>query len=1056
MEIRKFFEYLLISKSGYFDAAYYLINNPDVRHADIDPLWHFINHGWKEGRNPCSWFETNYYLELNPDVEKSGINPFVHYLLYGYQEGRRPNPYQQSYLNLKTSTSNGEKPSWLRMHIYRIGKYIFNILPERYRWRLLFWLYQRFGFMLKGIPHFENWQKSQQYAMSLSSSDFFGVNLSEIQPTSEAKGAIAIHLHIYYMEVVDEFVASLMNMPFPYDLYVSTPHSEIIKKCEEYFTNLPQLRKCTIKQVQNRGRNFAPLFCAFGEELQRYDFIAHLHSKKSIYNKGATKGWREYLTNCLLGNEQQIRKIFTLLQDDEPRGLVYPQNYYLLPYWANTWLANESLARTWIDRLGISKMPRGYFDYPAGSMFWAKVEALEPIFNLKLTWDDFPEEIGQTDGTLAHVLERLLVLCSLQQGLKPAILIDQTHPSWSPWRLDQYINRPYESLVESFADPSVKLIAFDVYDTLLSRPLLNPQTIKKIVARKVANPIGDSYRRFRDIAEEQARTIKGKDVNIKEIYYHLGKITNLSDDTIFMLRELEQSVESSLVDARSSGIELYNRALSTGKPVILISDMFLPRDVIENSLIRVGIRNWHSIYLSNEIGLRKDTGQLYKYVLEQFKIEPHEMLMVGDNERSDVQIPIDMGMRFIHLMRPVELARGLPRWAHIVDSTENYQGEDRIDSEILLGLVLNKNFSTLSLTKLDIESIVVPAPYYIGYSLVGPLLLSFVDWLLERAKEDYIDHFYFLSREGKLIKSVYDEWTEGRDDVPRSDYVVISRRAASVASMTSFDDILNIAKVEYFPNTIENFLYTRYGLRLSKERWIALSDKLGWDSTRIVQVHNRNVKQLIPLLQELEKDILIRSQHEKKGLLRYLASFDVEEKTNPAVVDVGYSGSVQRYLNSLLPRRIHGYYLMTDENAQKLAEEYNVIARGCFYEFLNKTTNLPILYKLSFYLEKLISFNEPQIQYYTLLENDYIKAVDRELSDIEVASKSIQERIHQGALDFVKDAHQIWLSLEQCFHPSKKLALLLIEEFLGKLSTREKQLLENIVIDDHYCGRGLV
>ncbi len=48
MNLRKWFEYITIRRSGYFDLAYYLINNPDVRKADIDPLWHFIAYGWKE------------------------------------------------------------------------------------------------------------------------------------------------------------------------------------------------------------------------------------------------------------------------------------------------------------------------------------------------------------------------------------------------------------------------------------------------------------------------------------------------------------------------------------------------------------------------------------------------------------------------------------------------------------------------------------------------------------------------------------------------------------------------------------------------------------------------------------------------------------------------------------------------------------------------------------------------------------------------------------------------------------------------------------------------
>ena len=77
-----------------FDRAFYLKSNPDVAASDQDPLDHFLNFGWREGRDPTKAFSVRAYLEAYPEVADSGVNPFVHYLTNGRPKIRPPqSPY---------------------------------------------------------------------------------------------------------------------------------------------------------------------------------------------------------------------------------------------------------------------------------------------------------------------------------------------------------------------------------------------------------------------------------------------------------------------------------------------------------------------------------------------------------------------------------------------------------------------------------------------------------------------------------------------------------------------------------------------------------------------------------------------------------------------------------------------------------------------------------------------------------------------------------------------------------------------------------------------------
>ena len=60
----------------------------DVRLKRLNPIHHFLTHGWKENRRPSVSFDLQGYIDHYPDVANSGLNPLLHYLNSGIHEGR--------------------------------------------------------------------------------------------------------------------------------------------------------------------------------------------------------------------------------------------------------------------------------------------------------------------------------------------------------------------------------------------------------------------------------------------------------------------------------------------------------------------------------------------------------------------------------------------------------------------------------------------------------------------------------------------------------------------------------------------------------------------------------------------------------------------------------------------------------------------------------------------------------------------------------------------------------------------------------------------------------
>jgi hypothetical protein len=175
-----------------------------------------------------------------------------------------------------------------------------------------------------------------------------------------------------------------------------------------------------------------------------------------------------------------------------------------------------------------------------------------------------------------------------------------------------------------------------------------------------------------------------------------------------------------------------------------------------------------------------------------------------------------------------------------------------------------------------------------------------------------------------------------------------------------------------------------------------------------------------------------------------------------ALVDVGYSATIQGRLNQLLGNKVHGYYMMTDSRARAVSSRFDVMVQGCFGQYVHFTEDATAMLRQSFDLEKLLSSDEPQIIRYNLQSDGTVAPEMRVLSRDELRCQPTRADIRKGALQFVGDALAARNQLLSDYVVPVPLGRRLYEELVKSPSEREVALLRELVLDDYYCGRDLV
>ena len=831
---------------------------------------------------------------------------------------------------------------------------------------------------------------------------------------------IAVHLHLYYIDLSDEFIGYLKNIPYKFDLLISVSEGVNLKEIEDKFKKeLSHVNNVIVKHTKNIGRDFSPMFIVFKNDILKYDYLLHMHTKKSIRTGQVQDGWRNHMLEGVLGSEKLVMKIFTHFESDNKIGLIYPETYYDMPYWAHTWLKNRSMCNEIANKLNFSLSDK-YIDYSVGSFFWTNVKAISKFLNLNYKWDDFGKEEGKADGTLAHAIERMIPQIVLNSGYSYYVVDNEKKVFRSKGlkNLYQYSNKNKGECLKTLMNYDI--ITFDIFDTLITRKIYSPSKVYNELEIIVKDKYKlDNFKKIREDAEYNVRVDKNfkDDVTLTEIYKKISDILSINLELSNEIKNIEIDLELKYTYPREDMLSVYNELLKNKKEIILISDMYLTSDIINKMLEKCGYKNYSKLLVSSETNKRKDNGEIWNYYFDNIA-KDKSSIHVGDNEQSDVQQLCDIGKPFYHVMQPVKMYNILSQYDYIKSSVKT------IGDNQALGLIINKKLfnSPFNLRKSLIENY-----EEFGYAIFGPIFFNYFSFLETNALKNKNDKLLFLAREGYYFEPLYKEFCKifNAKEI-NHEYLLTSRRASSVANIETVDDAFKIISSNY-EGRMNNLFKVRLGIDDN-----SIPDK------KIALSNEKDREEVYNVLKELFPKYSNDFKTEKENYLKYLNKI-IKKSKNTAVVDLGYSGTIQYYLMKLLNVKMDGYYFTLNDKV-KPAE----LGGKCYGCYDNKKNIEKYVFLFSMIMETFLTAPFGQLIKMDKNGNPIYKD--------EAIDSSLFERlddIKKGIIEFMKDLSEL-NSNYQDINISNEFACSLLASTIYAGDTISEEIKKMFVLENSY------
>ena len=506
-------------------------------------------------------------------------------------------------------------------------------------------------------------------------------------------------------------------------------------------------------------------------------------------------------------------------------------------------------------------------------------------------------------------------------------------------------------------------------------------------------------------------------------------------------KEIENEIYYSQV--RKTAYELYQLAIYKGKKVLCISDMYLPKNVIQKMLKKNGY-DIDNIFVSSEIMKTKSTGALFKYVIDKLGINPEEIIHIGDNYVSDYVNPQKYKINACHLIKTTDalynannlekmLTNCLPFWR------DNRGSMSFLGIRTMLAVVANKYFDN-PFRAFNSRTDFNADPYLVGYYALGMYNYAITRWLLENTNGEN-DILAFMARDGYLSMETYEILKVLYDKPPKSVYMYVSRKSLIPVLIKNKFDFYKLTDILQFANTnpkkVLKYLKNVIDVSNEKVKELCLKENIGFEE------NFKSIRDFNRYLTLLANNYFDENRHKetRNKLKNY---FDSILGANPAVFDVGYSGRPEYYLSKLCNKKIDTYFL--NVNCDE-AQEYSDIGKFKLKTFFSaKPTLTGNAYEL------LLSKIAPSCIAYDI-SKDEVKPVFEEFKNNYIVDQVV-DTMQKAAIEFTKDLYNIFKEELNTLYYQDYYLTLPIMAYFNSGEKLDQEILGAVIFEDD-IGLGL-
>lgn len=445
----------------------------------------------------------------------------------------------------------------------------------------------------------------------------------------------------------------------------------------------------------------------------------------------------------------------------------------------------------------------------------------------------------------------------------------------------------YEDLCKKIDDNEI--VTFDIFDTLLMRRVLEPRDVFFLVERELReNGNNIPFAEWR-IESEKILRLDCKEPSLDEIYEYMSKKNAISLSDIDKIKAMELLWEEKVLCPRVQVLDALKYATDKGKEVYLISDMYLPSCVLDTILKKNGISGYKKIFVSNEWGITKHDGGLYKVFLNSVK-ENKKIIHVGDNWFSDGEMARRFGISTFVVMSAKEMLE-TSAIAKIKKNVTN------LDDKIFLGEVINVLFNSPFALSLGKGKIKFDNLATMACSCFVGVAMGVISWIIDKVKGKNAI-VLFSSRDCYFLYQMYQKLKAIGLDIPTADYFYVSRQALRGGEITSFDRIepsFQYARKAYSDMKFREYLNLVYGTdyNLSYDGLFGDMDDEEFNECLRVELANHR------------SEIVSTSKEKRDNFLRYINKKNLEKYREIYLVDIQTTGNSLSSLSNLITKKIN-------------------------------------------------------------------------------------------------------------------------------------------------------